>query len=172
MPIVYDVLKNLSDIDAEHIRKPNVMEYYGLKESTSISDKDAVTVFIETFNKIPKITDIRYRPEMVPIVMKEADGDIGYFVEYNDLRKLATGASLSISEAFYSVCECNNITYDDACVYFYDDFQREVSSLKEETLQSRNLHCKLSNKSALSSFYDDIMDLKESGIMLFKKSEE
>lgn len=172
MPIVYDVLKNLSDIDIGNIRKPDIIGYYGLKESTSVSDRDVVNILTESFNKIPKVSDIRYRPEMIPVVMKEADGDIGYFIEYNDLRKFATSVSLSISDAFYAICEHNSINYDDACVYFYDNFQQEVSSLKEETLQSNNLHCKLFNKSALSSFYDDIMDLKESEIMLFKKSEE
>lgn len=172
MPIVYDILDSLSKVDYENIHKPDIMEQYGLRESTSISDKDAVNALIGSFNNIPKMANLRYGPEMVPVVMKEADGDIGYFIEYNDLRKYATSSSVSVAEAFYAVCESNKINYDDACVFFYDDFQQEVSSLKEETLQSKDLHYKLSNKSALSSFYDDIMDLKESNIMLFKKSEE
>lgn len=171
MPIKYNLLHELANSDL--IPKEDIMSQYGLTEpSKELVDSETLNVFKAEYNSLEWSSYI-WTPDMVPVVMKEnCDNEIGYFIEYNDLKSLSKSKNIPISSAFNLVCECNNIDYDDACVLFRTNMLQEANNINTKIHESSNVNYKLYNKLALSDFYEDLVDLRESNIMMLKLKEE
>lgn len=172
MPIKYNLLHELANSDL--IPKEDIMSQYGLTEpSKELVDSETLNVFKAEYNSLDKDSSYTWTADMVPLVMKEnCDGEIGYFMEYNDLKSFSKSKNISISSAFNLVCECNNIDYDDACVLFRTNMLQEANNINTKIHESSNVNYKLYNKLALADFYEDLVDLRESDIMMLKIKEE
>lgn len=172
MPIKYNLLQELANSDL--IPKEDIMTQYGLTEpSKELADSEVITAFKAEYNSLDKDSSYTWTSDMVPLVMKEnCDGEIGYFIEYNDLKSFSRYKNISISSAFNIICESNNIDYDDTCVFFKSNMLQEANDINTKIHESSDVNYKLYNKLSLSDFYKDLVDLRESDIMMIKLKEE
>lgn len=171
MAILMNILSELAN--SYIVPKENIARFYGLTEDTKeLSDNEVMSNLINEIKSIPTTRKFRYRSDMVPVVMKESDGEIGYFMNYTDLKKLSTDQNISISTAFNSVCNANNFDCDSAYLCFDSGISNEIKDKKSFIFESQNVYNKLYNKMALSDLLTDIQDLTESDIMLFIRETE
>lgn len=160
------------------IRKENIAEFYGLIEKQDPysylleMDTNKLNDEVEKCYKqsIEESSNISYKVNFVPVIMKEIDESVVYFVEYSELKKYSKDTNNDIVSSLCNICEQNDIYIDDISVCLINNEESRVDSIKESSLKSDNRSYKINNKFELLDLYNDIISLKESGIMLFKQS--
>lgn len=171
MAILRNILSELAN--SYIVPKENIARFYGLTESVDdLTDTEVISSLTNEFKNIPTTKRIKYRSDIVPVIMKESDGEIGYFMNYEDLKKYSVDQDIDISSAFYAVCQSNNFDPDNAYLCFDSSIIKEIENTKSLIFESQNVYNKLYNKIALSDLLSDIQNLNESGIMLFIREME
>ena len=100
-----------------------------LKSNRSITESA-----IDTINGIESLEEgvFKYTASMVPVAMRETSMGTKYIMEYDMLGKLASGQSMTIVEAYESVCQENGFNSDDAYVLVNGD---ETDDIKNAVTQ-------------------------------------
>jgi hypothetical protein len=104
---------------------------------------------VEKFDVAPK-NIMKYQPEMVNVI--EAAGH--YYIEIDNIAKLAKDQNMSISEAVFTVADTNSINADNCCVVIESD--KSIRDFLEENSSSNSKKSKAAQK--LISAINDLND--------------
>lgn len=132
----------------------------------SIYDQSLLDTFVDTFACLNTMTEncCTYEPQVVPVF--ESDGE--FFVELDNLAKVAEYNNVDICEAFEMVAEVNDLDIDSMNIVIESD--EYIGMLIAEAKASKGSKLEKSKMNGLQKTADAIEDLKEKGAKIVKKN--